>query len=93
LIYTSTDAGATWTPRFRVAAYNGIASSADGNTLALIVPANDPYESQGFVYVSSDAGATWTARESNRMWRGIAISPDGTRLLAAEYGVLIYTSP
>jgi photosystem II stability/assembly factor-like uncharacterized protein len=92
LVYTSTDGGANWTPRFRVAAYNGIVSSADGNTLALIVPSNDPWEIYGQVYLSTDGGTNWTARESNRSWRGIGMSADGTRLVAAEYGGRVYTS-
>ena len=93
LIYTSSDSGVTWTPRFRAAAYNGIASSADGNTLALIVPDNVPWEPQrAGLYLDRRGRHLDRARESSRGWRGIGMSADGNRLVAAEFGGLIYTS-
>jgi len=35
---------------------------------------------------------TWTARESSRQWYGVASSDDGTKLIAAVFGGLLYTS-
>jgi len=84
-IYTSTDSGATWTPRFLTGAWQAVASSADGTKLAAVV-------SGGQIYTSTDSGLTWTARDSNRSWTGVASSADGTRLVAGVNGGKVYTS-
>ena len=102
LIYVSNDSGKTWTapqPAF-FAAYHGIASTADGDKLAWIVP-NVTGETNANIWLSNDAGVTSKAVEKARQWRGIAMSADGNRLVAAENGGdafgsglvgLIYTS-
>lgn len=74
----STNAGVSWTllpaPALN---WNGIASSADGSTLAAI-----PYG--GFIQISYDGGSTWNSKESYRWWTGITCSSDGTRLAASD---------
>jgi hypothetical protein len=77
--YTSTNAGATWTPS---AAPSGlwlsIASSADGTKLVAAAYF-------GFIYTSTNSGATWTPNltTTNQFWRSVVSSADGTKLLAA----------
>jgi photosystem II stability/assembly factor-like uncharacterized protein len=41
---------------------------------------------------SVPTGATWTARNSSRNWLDVASSADGTKLIAAEYDGLLYSS-
>ena len=56
-LYTSTDSGATWTPRMTDAyrSWFAIASSSDGAKLVAFVYG-------GYIYTSTDSGATWTQR-------------------------------
>lgn len=85
-IYTSTDAGLTWTERnagFR--RWSSVASSADGAKLVAVVRG-------GQIYASTNSGATWTPRESGRNWQSVASSADGTKLVAVVSGGLIYVS-
>lgn len=84
-LYTSTDAGATWTARESSRGWYDIASSADGQRLAAV-------DRGGLIYLSVDGGVTWTARESARNWRSIASSSDGTKLAAVHEGGQIYVS-
>jgi hypothetical protein len=84
-IYTSSDAGVTWTPRESARSWWSVASSADGQRLVAMVYG-------GQIYTSSDAGVSWTARESARSWWSVASSADGQRLVAAVWGGQIYTS-
>lgn len=79
MIYTSTDGGATWTsnnisgPR-----YAAIASSADGNKLAVASL------SANAIYLSTNAGLTWmTNTVTNAAFQDIACSADGTHLISA----------
>jgi hypothetical protein len=75
-IYTSTNAGVTWTPRGPVAQWYGIAASADGMRLAAVVYG-------GGIYTSTNGGATWTQSSAPyNYWDCIASSADGTRLAA-----------
>ncbi len=67
------------------AAWNGLASSADGRLLA--ATARDDC-----IHTSSDYGRTWTPRGEARAWRGIASSADGQRLVAVVEGGRIHTS-
>jgi photosystem II stability/assembly factor-like uncharacterized protein len=86
LVYTSTDAGLSWTPRnalFR--RWRAVASSADGAKLVAVVYG-------GQIYTSTDSGATWTPRESARSWQSVASSADGTKLVAVVSGGFIYVS-
>jgi photosystem II stability/assembly factor-like uncharacterized protein len=84
-IYTSTDAGVTWTARAGNQNWIAVASSADGTKL--IAAAND-----GRLFTSTDSGMTWTAREEARNWYAVASSADGTKLIAAAPNDKIYTS-
>ena len=87
-IYTSTDAGDTWTERASINTWSSITSSSDGVYLAATTFG-------GNIYTSDDSGETWTPRDSLRQWTTITSSPDGSRLAAATYaggGEPIYTS-
>lgn len=84
-IYTSTDAGLTWTARDSARSWSSVASSSDGSMLVAVVQ-------NGQIYTSSDVGLTWTARDSVRMWRSVASSSDGSMLVAVAISGQIYTS-
>jgi hypothetical protein len=71
-IYTSSDSGASWTPRSSptapdiVNAFSGVAGSADGTRLVALVSAKyDPTHPtntvpwDGGIYLSTDSGASW----------------------------------
>jgi photosystem II stability/assembly factor-like uncharacterized protein len=85
LIYTSADAGLTWTPRDASRNWYSVASSSDGTKLVAVVQG-------GLIYTSTDSGATWFARNTSRNWSSVASSSDGTRLVAAVDFGFIYTS-
>ena len=90
LIYTSTDAGLSWTPRnalFR--RWRAVASSADGVKLVAVVGG---LRNSGLIYTSTDSGLTWTPRESARSWQSVASSADGTKLVAVVSAGFIYVS-
>jgi hypothetical protein len=82
-IYTSTDSGASWTPRTSagVRQWKSIISSSDGTKLAAIV-------SDGYIYTSTNSGATWTEQTSagSCKWNSIASSADGTKLVVVRAG-------
>ena len=84
-IYTSTDAGATWSAVATDRNWQSIASSADGTRLVAVVDA-------GQIFTSVDSGANWTAREAVRNWKSVASSADGQNLVAADYSGKLYTS-
>ena len=75
-IYTSTDAGATWTPRANNRSWIAVATSTDGTKLVAAVQ-------NGQLYTSTDSGGTWTARDAQRLWSSVASSADGMKLVAA----------
>ena len=85
-IYTSTDAGATWTAQTSIGEqmWAGVAISADGTKIS--VAGNS-------IYVSGDSGATWTNRSPNNAggWYRIVSSLNGT-VIAAEQNSTIYIS-
>lgn len=89
-VYTSTDLGATVTPRTSLGSggWTGSASSTDGTKLA--VSRNDATG----IYTSADSGASWTARTLPGAGnvRALASSADGTKLVAGRSGDSIYTS-
>ena len=74
-IWTSTDAGVTWTERASTQTWTGVASSADGQKLIAAA-----YNSR--LWTSTDAGATWTQRGITTSWYGVASSADGNVLVA-----------
>ena len=78
-VWTSADAGASWTQRASSRNWFSIASSANGTMLAAVV-------NGGYMYTSTDAGASWTQRASYRNWWSIASSADGTMLAAVVTG-------
>ena len=94
-IFTSTDAGQTWTQRAAGGAadrsWRSLASSADGQKLVA-------GEQPGALYTSADGGATWAARSNglpaaaSSVWLGLASSADGLKLVAANQGGALYTS-
>ena len=96
-IYTSTDGGASWTPRGNSHFWFAVASSTDGTKL-VAVDSVGTNSNGGQIYTSTDSGVTWTARETNRFWGGVASSADGVKLVAVDYfgpafnGGVIYTS-
>jgi hypothetical protein len=91
MIYTSTNGGATWNsnniagPR-----YASIASSADGNKLAVASL------SDSAIYLSTNAGVTWTTNNvPGGAFQDIASSADGSHLIAVgslQIPGAIYTS-
>lgn len=87
-IYTSTDSGVTWSPRFGSARWSSAASSADGTKLVAAIHDS----SNGYIYTSTDSGATWSPRAVIAQWSSVASSADGTKLAAAVDGGYIYTS-
>jgi hypothetical protein len=84
-IFTSSDAGLTWTPRASFRSYYSVASSADGVKLVAVAFNNQ-------IYTSVDSGTNWTSHLSDHPWVAAASSADGTKLAAAAFGEQIYTS-
>ena len=78
LVWTSADAGATWTMRTAPgdAPWSSIASSADGTKLAAVGVGTS-------IWTSGDSGVTWVARDSVRSWDSVTMSADGSRVAAA----------
>jgi hypothetical protein len=82
-VYTSADAGATWTERVAPGnrAWASIASSADGTKLAAV---------SGFspIWTSADSGNTWQAQPDSgaRFWVSVTMSFDGSRMAAVALG-------
>lgn len=78
LVWTSADAGATWTARTAPgdSPWSSIASSADGTRLAAVGLGTQ-------IWTSGDSGATWVARATNRSWDSVTMSADGSRIAAA----------
>ncbi len=93
-IYTSTNAGDSWTisnPPTNGLGWYAVTSSADGTKLAammvdLLTPAG-PY---GWIYTSTNAGATWIQTTGMGWPCSLASSADGTKLVAAtgQFGPL-----
>ncbi len=85
-LFTSSNAGASWTPRDSSRAWQSVASSADGTHLAAVV-------SIGQAYTSVDSGAHWAPQGTTGIaYHSVASSADGTKLVAAAYNGFIYTS-
>ena len=84
LIYTSTNAGATWLSVISSpsAPWVAVASSADGNHLA----AARTSATSGAIYTSTNAGASWVSNNVSSFpfpWTSLASSANGSVLLAA----------
>ncbi len=84
-VYTSTDSGTTWTPTSVLAKQGYLASSANGDIIALATY-------NGYIYTSSNGGSTWIEEvgSGQRQWKGIASSADGTKFIAITEGGYIY---
>ena len=93
-IFTSIDAGGTWTQKASAGNRNwqAIASSSDG--VKLIAADQGWVEGGGYIYLTTDSGATWTQQMSagKRVWVGVASSSDGVKLIGVEWGGYIYSS-
>ena len=76
-IYTSSNAGSTWSARGSSLRWASVASSSNGEKLVAL-----PYT--GPIYTSSDYGVTWVVRGGSKTWKAVASSADGTRLIACE---------
>ncbi|MBU6409117.1 MAG: hypothetical protein KGR98_01900 [Verrucomicrobia bacterium] len=92
-IYTSTDAGATWTQQTQAGSqyWSSIASSADGTHLiACVGPTPYNASSSGYIYLSSNSGVTWgiagLGYPTAYSWTAVASSADGSKLFAALDG-------
>ena len=77
-VWTSVDAGATWTERTApgAAPWSSIASSADGTKLAAVGVGTQ-------IWTSGDSGVTWVPRAANLFWDSVTMSADGSRIAAA----------
>lgn len=87
-IYTSADAGATWTEQTSAGSRNwsSIASSSDGTKIVASVD-------NGFIYRSTDSGATWSQTGApSGTWKSVASNSDGTILAAGRINGFIHTS-
>lgn len=88
-IYTSTDAGVTWTEQTNSGSrqWVDVASSADGTKLAAMVH-------NGRIYTSTDSGVNWAVQANSKStnWFAIASSADGTRLVGVEQSGNVFTS-
>jgi hypothetical protein len=84
-IYTSTNAGTTWTQSTRIRWPTFLTSSADGNKLAAAIGKGFLLDSP--ILTSTNFGATWATSTIVNAWASIACSADGTRLIAATGGL------
>ncbi len=87
MIYTSTDAGFTWTlTSAPSASWGQIVSSADGTTLvALAGYSGMPFPAFGpaGLYISTNSGIVWAiSGPSDPNWTSVASSADGNKLAA-----------
>jgi photosystem II stability/assembly factor-like uncharacterized protein len=89
LIYTSTNAGMTWTSKDMPAiVWTSVASSADGSKLTVLA-------SSGLVYSSTNSGVSWTSNNvpvDTQQWFFVNSSADGAKLIVAGDLGPIYTS-
>ncbi len=79
-IYTSTDAGQTWSSSSSTYFAISVASSASGAHLVGVI-------NNGGIVISTNYGSTWTLVVSgNNNWQSVASSYDGTKLVAVMNG-------
>ena len=87
-LYTSTNAGAKWTPAAGTSGSNWIAvvSSADGTRLAAAVDGGD-------IDTSANSGVSWAATSAPKeSWVSLACSSDGSKLVAVASSGGLFTS-
>ena len=79
-VWTSADAGATWTERTAPgpgpAPWSSIASSTDGTKLVAVGLGTQ-------IWTSNDSGVTWLPRGAALSWDSVTMSADGSRIAAA----------
>jgi hypothetical protein len=87
-VYTSTNAGVTWTSNaLSSRSFSCVASSVDGTKLAV---AGDP----SGIYTSTNSGDTWTATSAPvEYYQSIACSADGSTLIAVTDYNITSTGP
>jgi hypothetical protein len=79
-IYTSTDAGQTWSSSSSTYFPIAVASSASGAQLVGVI-------NNGGIVISTNFGSTWTlVVTGNNDWQSVASSSDGTKLVAGMNG-------
>ncbi len=99
-LWTSDDAGQTWTNRTQGTAASGqpwraVAADAPGTNLVAVATSPVGIESGihppgfGDIWTSADSGATWTNRTagtaaSSQLWTAVASDAPGTNLIAAS---------
>jgi photosystem II stability/assembly factor-like uncharacterized protein len=85
LIYTSTNAGATWGPAdLPNTNWSAVAVSADGDYLAAAAAG-------GLLYTSPNGGLSWVAANvSAANWSALAVSADGSVQTGTAYGGAVY---
>jgi|GEM_PF-1619226 len=87
-VYTSTNAGATWTlssPANAAIRGSAIACSADGSIIYAAGFTDVSGSLAGQIYRSADSGATWTLTGAPyKSWTSIACSADGSQIAGAS---------
>ena len=87
LVYTSGNAGLTWTPQ-NSGNLGWVCVASDSTGQHLVAAANP-----GQIYTSSNFGGTWTVQTSgNKTWRSVASDSTGQYLVAVADNDNIYTS-
>jgi hypothetical protein len=84
-LYTSSNAGVTWTQRDSSRNWKGVSLSDNGSNQTAAGWATN-------IYTASSYGASWISRDSARVWFDTHVSPSGIHQVAAEAGGRIYTS-
>ena len=85
-LYTSSDAGITWTQRGVSVAWSAVAASADGTKLVAAVYG-------GQIATSTDSGMTWSSLHGpSGFWGSIASSANGVKLALANRSGQIHIS-
>jgi DNA-binding beta-propeller fold protein YncE len=82
-LYTSADAGLSWTSNNLPSQYwRSVASSADGRTLVAAVGGRHV----GPIYISTDGGNSWALSGAPiTNWQAVAVSADGRKLAAVAW--------
>lgn len=84
-LYTSFDAGQTWT--LRLGGHGqGVACSGNGMTLIGLPTSAAPLRT------STDFGFTWQPTGPSTQWSDVTVSDDGVKIIASEYFGGIYIS-
>jgi photosystem II stability/assembly factor-like uncharacterized protein len=84
-VYTSSNAGQTWTARTASNPWYSVASSSDGTRLAAAI-------NGGQIAISMNSGTNWTNYGPSKFWSSVTASANGTKFAAAVNGEYIYTS-